>query len=49
MRGGYGGEMDNMDRLTFPGWAPRGLPTSTESAPEDRYVYIKAQEKAAGE
>ena len=37
MRGGYGGETDEMGRVTFPGWALRGLPTSRESAPEDRY------------
>ncbi len=37
MRGGYGGETDEMGRVTFPGWAPRGLPTTQESAPEDRY------------
>ncbi len=37
MRGGFGGETDEFGRLTFPGWAPRGLPTSSESAPEARY------------
>lgn len=37
MRGGYGGETDEIGRLTFPGWEPRGLPTSRESAAEDRY------------
>ncbi|MBI4167285.1 MAG: rhodanese-like domain-containing protein [Acidobacteria bacterium] len=37
MRGGFGGETDEMGRLTFPGWASRGLPTTWESAPEDRY------------
>ncbi len=37
MRGGFGGETDEMGRVTFPGWAPRGLPTTRESAPEDRY------------
>lgn len=37
MRGGFGGETDEMGRITFPGWAPRGLPTTQESAPEDRY------------
>ena len=37
MRGGFGGETDEMGQLTFPGWAPRGLPTTRESAPEDRY------------
>ena len=37
MRGGFGGETDETGRLTFPGWAPRGLPTRRESAPGDRY------------
>ena len=37
MRGGFGGETDEVGQLTFPGWAPRGLPTTSESAPEDRY------------
>ena len=37
MRGGFGGETDEIGRLTFPGWAPRGLPTIRESAPNDRY------------
>lgn len=37
MRGGFGGETDEMGRVTFPGWAPRGLPTTRESAAEDRY------------
>ena len=42
MRGGYGGETDISGVLTFPGWAPRGLPTSTDSAPEDRYQHLKS-------
>lgn len=37
MRGGFGGETDQFGRMTFPGWAPRGLPVSHDSAPEDRY------------
>ena len=37
MRGGFGGESDASGHLLFPGWAPRGLPVSYESAPEDRY------------
>ncbi len=40
MRGGFGGETDEMGRLTFPGWAPRGLPTTRDSAPEDRYANL---------
>jgi rhodanese-related sulfurtransferase len=45
MRGGYGGETDPSGRLTFPGWAPRGLPTSRESAPDDRYENLSRKEK----
>ena len=41
MRGGYGGEMDNCGCITFPGWAPRGLPTSAASKPEDQYDSLK--------
>jgi rhodanese-related sulfurtransferase len=37
IRGGFGGETDEVGRLVYPGWAPRGLPTMRESAPEDRY------------
>ena len=42
MRGGFGGETDSMGRLTFPGWAPRSLPTTTESAPQARCQSLKA-------
>ncbi|MFQ5816508.1 MAG: rhodanese-like domain-containing protein [Terriglobia bacterium] len=44
MRGGFGSETDQMGRLTFPGWAPRGLPTTRESAPEDRYENLGKKE-----
>jgi len=37
MRGGFGGETDEMGRVTFPGWAPRGLPVERDSAPAHRY------------
>ncbi len=37
MRGGFGGETDQLGRVTFPGWAPRGLPTTREAAPGDCY------------
>ena len=40
MRGGFGGETDELGRVTFPGWAPRGLPTTRESAPEDCYANL---------
>ncbi len=43
MRGGYGGEMDNCGCITFPGWAPRGLPTSAASKPEDQYDSLKSK------
>jgi len=43
MRGGYGGEMDNCGCMVFPGWASRGLPTSSESQPEERYESLKAR------
>lgn len=36
MRGGFGGEADEWGRVTYPGWSLRGLPTTRESAPEDR-------------
>ena len=42
MRGGFGGEMDQCGCMVFPGWASRGLPTSTDSAPENRYESLKA-------
>jgi rhodanese-related sulfurtransferase len=45
MRGGFGGETDMSGRLTFPGWVPRGLPTSRESAPDDRYESLSRKEK----
>lgn len=37
MRGGFGGETDEFGRLTYPGWAPRGLPVTREAAPADCY------------
>lgn len=40
MRGGFGGESDPLGRLTYPGWEPSGFPTSTESAPEDRFEHL---------
>lgn len=30
MRGGYDGEVDQAGNVTYPGWARRGLPTTTE-------------------
>ena len=46
MRGGFGGETNQMGQVTFPGWALRGLPTTRESAPEDRYEHLAG--KASG-
>lgn len=43
MRGGYGGERDVMGQMSYPGWAPRGLPTTTESAPEDKFEHLLNQ------
>ncbi len=37
MRGGFGGETDEMGRVTFPGWSLRGLPTTNDSLAQDRY------------
>lgn len=48
MRGGFGGETDETGRVSFPGWAPRGLPTSRESAPDDRYEGLAKKVSAAG-
>ncbi len=41
MRGGFGGERDLIGRVSFPGWEGRGLPVTTESAPEDRYEALQ--------
>ncbi len=30
MRGGYDGELDSAGNVTFPGWARRGLPTTSD-------------------
>lgn len=32
MRGGYDGELDAAGNVVFPGWARRGLPTTTEGS-----------------
>jgi rhodanese-related sulfurtransferase len=46
MRGGFGGETDEGGHLVFPGWAPRGLPVSQQSAAQDRYESLA---RAGGE
>ena len=47
MRGGFGGELDQLGRLVYPGWAPRGLPVSRERAPEDRYENLGKTNESA--
>jgi rhodanese-related sulfurtransferase len=42
MRGGFGGELDPVGRLTFPGWVPRGFPATRDSIPEDRYDNLRS-------
>lgn len=37
MRGGFRGETDPMGQLVYPGWAPRGLPVTTEAADDETY------------
>ncbi len=34
MRGGYDGELDAAGNVVFPGWARRGLPTTTSTTEE---------------
>ena len=46
MGGGFGGETDEMGRLSYLGWAPRGLPTTRESSPEDRYENLAKKFRA---
>ncbi len=38
MRGGFHGESDAMGNLTYEGWAPRGLPVTTEASEEQTYA-----------
>lgn len=37
MRGGFHGESDAFGNLSYPGWAPRGLPVTTEAPAGDTY------------
>ena len=37
MRGGFHGESDPTGALVYPGWAPRGLPVTTEASDEETY------------
>ena len=46
MRGGFGGETDEMGRPTFAGWQSRGLPVTHDSAPEDRYENLASASEA---
>lgn len=43
MRGGFQGEVDEFGRLSFPGWAPRGLPVTTDAAADDRYETLASK------
>ena len=45
MRGGFGGEMDLFGQVSYPGWTLRGLPVTTESAPDDRYENLAKKER----
>ena len=46
MRGGFGGEMDMMGRMVYPGWAARGLPTTAESEPQERFETLAEADDA---
>ncbi len=37
MRGGFHGESDMTGALTYPGWAPRGLPVTTDASEDETY------------
>ncbi len=37
MRGGFHGESDMTGALVYPGWAPRGLPVTTEASADETY------------
>ena len=43
MRGGFMGESDAMGNLTYPGWQPRGLPVTDETAEEDTYEGLSSR------
>jgi rhodanese-related sulfurtransferase len=37
MRGGFDGESNPMGQIVYPGWARRGLPTTTEAGDDETY------------
>jgi rhodanese-related sulfurtransferase len=45
VRGGFVGAMDNLGRITEPGWSMRNLPTCTECADEARYETLATKAK----
>jgi rhodanese-related sulfurtransferase len=49
VRGGFVGAMDNLGRVTEPGWSMLNLPTCSECSDEARYEALaaKAREKAS--
>jgi len=47
VRGGFVGAVDNMGRVTEPGWSMRNLPTCTECGDEARYESLAAKTSKA--
>ena len=43
MRGGFGGERDYTGALVYPGWAPRGLPVTTEAGDDETYEALSSR------
>ncbi len=43
MRGGFHGESDSVGVLVYPGWAPRGLPVTTEASEDETYEGLSRQ------
>jgi len=41
VRGGFGGERDNMGRVACAGWAESGLPVEASAPPERTYVELE--------
>ena len=47
VRGGFVGAMDNVGRVTEPGWSMLNLPTCTECGDEARYETLAAKARKA--
>ena len=45
IRGGFVGAMDNLGRVTEPGWSMRNLPTCNENCVEDGYEALEKKAK----